>query len=245
MARNARTRRPAFRMRKTRRVRARRTVRAPRRRSSRAPGAFPTKRVVTLNYVQVQPISRVSSAPTIVSSYYFCANSIHDPDAQSGAPGHQPYFHDQLMLLYRNYSVLSSTCTVTMYGGPTGILFGQTDYNQVGTTEVPNDYYDNFNQSQLERPGVKQSMMGNAARPAKVTLRWNCKTAGLSRTNNTGDMGDAGVGTDPFLRNFFRFGFTMLTAPGGGDNTTLNQPNAICRMRFKVMLDNPRHVGMS
>jgi len=215
--------------------------------SSSRSGAFPPKRVVTLNYVQIQPISRdLPGAGPVVSSYYMSCNSIHDPDALiSGAPGHQPYYHDQLMALYRNYSVLSSTCTCYMYGGTTGVLFGSTDYNQIPLGDFPVDYLDTFDQSQLERPGVKQSIMANAAGKAKVTLHWNCKTAAIDRDQNTGILGDAGTGTDPAIGNIFRFGFCLMQTPGGADDTTLNRPNAMIRMRFKVLLSNPRHQAIS
>ena len=66
---------------------------------------FATLRYVTKVYLQVQTPAK---APT----YYFRANSIHDPDATGSVFGGQPYGHDTYAQLYNHYQVLGSNLTV-------------------------------------------------------------------------------------------------------------------------------------
>lgn len=217
--------------------RRRRVVRRRSRMGRRTP--FPVKQVVYLNYTQIQPVNRVvpGGGGTLTSNYYFATNSIFDPDqTTSGSPGHQPYYHDQLIGIYSHYSVLSATATMTAISGGPFVFFGSIQ----DTIELT----DTFTAADLERPGVKMCVP-TGTRPGKVTLRWNCKTAALDRYDNTGQIGNAGTGSDPPKLRYFRFGASIIGTPGGGDITTNYQPNAVVRIRYKVMLTTPLKLGTS
>ena len=243
-----RRRRPAARKPRLARRRSaapRRRTRVPRAMSMSLTSLQPVKRVLTLRYTQIQPLNR-NLASTTYSSYYFSCNSIFDPDqTASGAPGHQPFYFDQLTALYKRYSVLSSTCTCTAVSGGPFMLFGRVESSY--SVGGPTSFGDSFSQADLERPGTVKRMCV-AARPGTVTLRWNCKRATFTRDDNTGIMGNAGTGSDPAYQDYFRFGANTLV-PGGAEGTSAFGssilPSAIISMTFKVLFTEPVDIGMS
>lgn len=71
---------------------------------------FPNVKLVRLKYMGSNQITLTAAAKGV---HQFRANSIHDPD--STAVGHQPYYHDTLEALYREYIVLGQKIVVTFY----------------------------------------------------------------------------------------------------------------------------------
>ncbi len=82
---------------------------------------FPARTVALLRYS-----ANISLDPTSVLAkrHAFRCNSIFDPDATG--VGHQPYGHDQYQAIYKNYRVLSSTCTVTNASAGSNNIMGVT-----------------------------------------------------------------------------------------------------------------------
>lgn len=227
--------------------RPRRTMR--RMRMYRPLTAFPLKRVVKLKYCQIAPLNRVIDGGTgaTASSYYYSCNSIYDPDCtKSGAPGHQPYFYDQLSALYSRYSVLSSKATIRSVTAGAFILFGRVDRSwpttSSGGSNVPITFLDPFTQADLERPGTKHSICV-AAKPGRVSLKWNCKQATFDRSENTTTMS-----SDPPSMDFFRFGGTLLTS-GGAEGTgafgSSTLPQCVITIEYTVLLTEPVQQAMS
>jgi len=54
-----------------------------------------------------------SSVAGVPTNYFFCANGMFDPNTTG--TGHQPMGFDQMMLMYNQYTVLSSKISVTIY----------------------------------------------------------------------------------------------------------------------------------
>lgn len=68
---------------------------------------FPNQMFVKLEYSDKITLDCISGS---IASYVFRGNSLYDPDYTG--TGHQPYYHDQLIAIYRKYTVIGSKCAV-------------------------------------------------------------------------------------------------------------------------------------
>lgn len=208
--------------------------------------AFPAKRIVTLRYVQIKPLQRVlPDGTTSASSYYFSCNSAYDPDqTTAGAPGHQPYYFDQLAIFYTRYSVLSSKVTFAV--GPTSspfMLFARVE-RSYGASADPT-FVDAFTQADLERPGVRSTMITPGIRNKPLSLKWTCKSATFTRDDNVGFTGNAGTGSDPAYQDYFRVGACTLLSGGteGASGSTgfgANLPSMIATITYRILFTEPK-----
>lgn len=73
---------------------------------------FPKQLMQTLKYTSLVSIT---CALGVAPVYFFIANGMYDPDT-SGA-GHQPYYYDQVSVIYDHYVVLKSRIKVTVVNG--------------------------------------------------------------------------------------------------------------------------------
>lgn len=78
---------------------------------------FPARKIVKGLLYNDSYISATSTSG-VLASYVYSANGLYDPNITG--TGHQPMGFDQMMLFYEQYTVISSTISVTAASGTTG-----------------------------------------------------------------------------------------------------------------------------
>jgi len=229
-------------IRRRRRVRNRRKPRVGRRRrkTGRFPimnpmkSAFPANRVVKMKYLQ-----NISLTPTaFIDSYFFRANSIHDPDA-TGA-GHQPMGADQWSTFYKHYTVIGSRISVMNIAMATGgvpVIFGVTlsDLASTGHTTI---------EGLMESPKVnwkfqQTAVNGNVPKPAVMHFSAK-KWFNLSQIKDNQDRVGGTFGSDPANQTYYH----VFAGPTDG-TSDLTVQRIVVKITYIVLLSHPRELSQS
>lgn len=187
--RGYRRKRP-YRRRRAKNVRRRKVYRSRRRRArmslvNRAQNPIPRRYFVRLKYHEALQVSGS------LIQYRYRVNSIYDPN-MTGV-GHQPYGHDTLLGMYRQYRVWSCRYTVTIGGGtPAAMLATEISPETLVTLGVDMGTI-------CERPNAKWRLHANNT---KTMIRGKCYIpAGLSIPKSQYRTADYATlfGTNPTL----------------------------------------------
>ncbi len=198
-----------------------------------------------LSYAEYFSIDPGIGAP---ASFLFHCNGLYDPN-HTGT-GHQPHGFDQLMALYKNYQVLSSTIEAVMFPQltPTSVLTtsgtgGGTINAQHLSTFLAIAVRDTanlmtggltVNTDILERPNVKVKFANSNSEPLTIRSSWSMpqwygKTKGLDDADSTGN-----AGANPVEGVYYH----IIFGPNDG-STNLESHKFMARMKFKVRFFNP------
>lgn len=131
---------------------------------------FPKTRIVKLRFVKQINIDANAGA---VSTYGFRSNDLYDPDYSSGGtPPPQPYYFDQLMAMYKKFTVVGSKITIMPFGANTAGhyyivgLYRDTDTTTRNATLVES----------MEAPGTVWMGVGDSTQnPRKLSLTYSAK----------------------------------------------------------------------
>ncbi len=161
------------------------------------PLGFPQTQLLRLKYADT---FRLDPGLATVGQYAFRCNSIQDPDLTG--VGHQPRFHDQWALIYKQYSVIGSKITIKPYG-PTnwedqatsvyGIMMGDASA-LAGTI----DWVDLSEQPRLM--GKYRSMKPDVTMCPSITRRFSRKKL-MKRGYDEGTVCD--FGANPTAERFY------------------------------------------
>lgn len=163
------------------------------------PNGFPDTMVQRMRYssnVRLTP----AAAASVASHLYVC-NGIFDPD-YSGT-GHQPYGHDIMQSIYKNYMVLASHIRVTATPTSTGVTTGP---GVIGVAIIPDTGVITGFRTIRESVNSKWVVVTNET-PAYVTQGWNSKKA--FQNVSSGET-SAAFGSQPSNRQFFQVYATHL-----------------------------------
>lgn len=167
-----------------------------------------------------------------VQSCAWRTNSPYDPNLALGG-GHQPMYFDQLGTFYGFYSVLSSRISVkfqnTSFGPYLAVLRVQD--NQTAPTSTFDTY--------LEQPGNTCRIVTNA-NAVTLTRRWSCK--GMDRSDNTGNIGNTGSGSNPGISPIFAVAVCMQDPSGV---FAASNPQITATIHYKMLLTQRLDVSSS
>lgn len=213
-----------------RKVHVRKTARRKSRRMSNT--GFPSRKTILLKYVETFRMDLAAAATG--GAYLFKANDVYDPNYSS--TGHQPLGHDYWAAIYKNYEVLSSTCTFTVQQpAPQGSSLGNfVVYAKVLDEPTASTTVDTV----LEQPGIKRAtLQSGGGSGSKCRLKLSYRKRG--RFPGTVD-GRTQMNTSPAEPRYFMLGLQSL-------HTTLVSATAdpgdlfcMAEIYFKVRVDTLR-----
>lgn len=193
-------------------TRARRVVRRKRNPSVPRPivstTPFPKTRMVKLRYITSVSLDANAGATT---SYAFRSNDLYDCD-YSGT-GAQPYYFDQLMQMYKQFTVVGSKIVITPFGATTaGHYYIVGLYRDTDTTARPATLVEC-----MEAPGTKWMGVGDATQnPRRLSLTYSAKKTKRGKPLSNPDLAGT-ASSSPTDQDFYRIFAgcpTALTDPG-------------------------------
>ncbi len=197
--------------RRGRRLRGRR--RKMRRNTFMSPSPFPNRLATRSRYMSTIQIDPTTGTPGGYS-YIFVANGMFDPDLTGG--GHQPMAFDQMMAVYRHYTVIGAkiTCTFRQVGDLA------TDYRFIcalsvrsDTTPAPTDF-----SKAVENGRIRWKYLSIQAPTQTVTYKFSAKKFFGARHIVMKDLYRGDASSNPTERAFF-FITVFADAQVGGSNT--------------------------
>lgn len=135
-------------------------------------------------YENVQLTSSVGS----IANHHFTLNGMFDPNITG--IGHQPYYFDQMTVVYNHYTVVGTKVTIQILSNTnSGSISGQFVLWQNDDTVVtPTSFFGLVEQSK----GVLKTISHLSARPQFASLKWSAKkTFGGTVTSNPSLQGTA------------------------------------------------------
>lgn len=164
---------------------------------------FPLRFRTKLRYVesfQLKPL------PTgIMSTYVFTCNDIFDPNHTT--TGHQPFYYDQITLIYNNWKVLGSKISLDIIPNGTAVqapirtacwIDDDGTYNYTFVNALEHGRLKNFRQT----GGQVQS------KPGRLTNTWSLKKQFKDKYTAAQVCGSQT--TSPNLRQFYMIGFEAV-----------------------------------
>ncbi len=190
---------------------------------------FGNKVYVTLRYHDFIILNPSAGLP---DSHIFSANGLFDPNITG--IGHQPRGFDQIMQLYINYTVLSSSITVRFAGGTLNadeiVGINLRDSDVIATSA--NDYIEG-------RHNTNQVFSVSGGRPPVLSYGMNSSSYftikdPLSEDNLKGDSSK-----NPLTENFFAIFVSPL------DGTDLGTTNCSVEITYNVCFSEPETPSQS
>lgn len=186
----------------------------------------------TLNYADWFTIDPGVGLST---SYIFATNSAYDPNQNT--IGHQPYGFDQLMALYSNYEVISSTIKLSVANTdstqPLIVGIAQRDsvtpLNLLTVTEL------------WERPDIKTVLaQGLSEYPTTIVDNYSTKAFYQGKRKAGDDVFLGTATTNPAEMNFYHIVASPWTSA-----TDLPAIRCFVQMRMKVRFTGPKDLAQS
>lgn len=148
-------------------------------RTLRASVAFPKTRLVRHKYIENVSLP-AATGPGVIRQYNIYANSVYDPN-RTGV-GHQPMYHDEMIAIYKYYTVIASYLKVT---------FNQTDTSQqnYGCVVSQDETLQADPSTVLEQFGGTKAQVV-AQRNSPLVLRKSFNQAKYLKTNLAGVLSD-------------------------------------------------------
>lgn len=184
------------------------------------------------------------------SSYQFMANDLYDPN-HSGT-GHQPHGYDQLITLYSNWQVLSSTIEVVLFPGITTTqlisgsgpviadLMGSTISLCVRDTAVSMASAFLTMTDILERPGMVTKFVNSNNSPTSIRTSFSVPKF-YGRTRGMDDAEITGYTSQPPTDGVYYH--VILCNPNGTVDIPSHTLNV--RIKYKCRFFNPRNLSQS
>lgn len=193
------------------------------------PKSFPPRMITSMRYCTTV---RLDASPLTapVSSNFYSATSIYDPDATG--VGHQPMTHDQFQEIYTHYRVLSSRISVTYCSNSISSL-GHMVCGILLTPDTSSVIGD-FDSIRERRQGIYKVTAGENSTP-RLNFTYRSK-----RQYGSEDDLNAPFGSNPAEQAFFCVYVTSA-------NNTIDATTCDCvvTIDYKVLMWEPKKLAQS
>lgn len=162
---------------------------------------FPKAVKIVHKYVDTLQMTCTSGVPQLAR---FSVNGLYDPNIHS--TGHQPLFFDQMVALYRHYTVIGSKITIRWTNKATEVPTVYSLFVNDDTTQITGDPG-----LIAEQPGAKRKVVGYGnADQHTLSLKWSAKSTFKGSVLGNESLKGNGTG-NPAEQQYFDFNFRSMS----------------------------------